>query len=151
MSVRAAIVELDPEGVERANRIYSDVRFERSTPADRTFGIADSGEWIALGRVCHRDDGAVEIGGFWTHPEHRGEGHARAVVSHVLGTIEAGTRVWCIPFDHLVPFYTSFGLEPVPEGTAAPASIVAKLQSCGSAFSDPGGPRASHVLAMTKG
>lgn len=149
MSVPATIVELEPEWVERANRIYADVRFERSAPADRTFGIIDSGELVALGRACHHADGAVEVGGFWTHPEHRGRGHARAVVSRVLGSIASGTRVWCVPFDHLVPFYASFGLEPAPAGVQPPASITAKLRSCGSAFSAPEGPRASQVLVMT--
>jgi hypothetical protein len=35
-----------------------------------------------------------------------------------------------VPFDHLVEFYTSFGLQAVGTGEVLPASIVAKQAFC---------------------
>jgi len=142
MQTSPSIQRLDDAQVRLANLIYDELGFVPSRRAsshgagDETFGVLSppsagaSASPIALGRIDHHDDGALEIGGFWTHPDHRRRGLARRLVEHVIENLPHGRVVYCVPFDHLVDFYTSFGLRRVAADEVLPASISAKQAFC---------------------
>lgn len=50
---------------------------------------------------------------------------------HVLDTLPPDTVAWCVPFEHLAGFYTSFGMERVT-ARDAPSSLRDKLDFCAS-------------------
>lgn len=123
--------ELDASELGAANAVYAELDFEPSSPGrDRTFGLFEAGELVALGRVSAHPDGALELGGFWTRPDRRGRGHARALVAHAIAALPPGRTAWCVPFDHLVDFYRGFGMERPGEALAVPVSIRAKQDRC---------------------
>jgi len=124
---------LSGESLARANETYAAIAFQASdTVRDRTFGLeGEDGELVALGRIQRYPDGELEVGGFWVREDQRGRGIARRLVQHVLDTLPPGTVAWCVPFEHLEAFYTSFGMERV-ETQRAPASLRDKLDFCAS-------------------
>jgi GNAT superfamily N-acetyltransferase len=123
--------ELSGAELDAANAIYARIAFQPSVPGqDRTFGSFEGAELVALGRLSAYADGALELGGFWTRPDRRGRGHARALVAHSIAALPAGALAWCLPFDALVDFYRSFGMEPAEEGLAVPCSIAKKQGFC---------------------
>lgn len=125
------IEELVGTGLAEANRIYAAERLEASEPGrDRTFGILRGGRLAALGRVTAHPDGALEIGGFWTRPDLRRAGLARRMVAHAIAHLPPGRTVWCLPFDHLLDFYRSFGMVEPGAELAPPASIAARSRRC---------------------
>ncbi len=121
---------LDAELVVAANRIYASIEFELSGANDTTFGVFECDDIVALGRFCRYDDGAIEIGGFWTREDRRGRGLARSLVEHVMAVLPPDGDCFCVPFVHLVEFYCSFGMEHVGADETVPASIVAKQRAC---------------------
>jgi len=125
------IEELAGERLAEANRVYAKERFAASAPGrDRTFGVVEGGELVALGRITEHEDGALELGGFWTRPDRRGAGLARRMVAHAIAQLPAGRTVWCLPFDHLLDFYRSFGIVEPEETFIPPASIAARSRRC---------------------
>lgn len=135
-----AIVELPPERFADANAILATVPFQPSEPGrDRTFGASEDGALIGLARIQRWTSEAWEIGGFWVRPDRRGRGLARALVAHVLAALPADrghTSVWCIPFEHLTPFYASLGMQLVTDLSDVPQVIRAKLDFCASRARD---------------
>ena len=113
-------------------RIYGGLSFQPSQARDRTFGAFEDGDLVALGRLQHHADGALEVGGFWVADALRGRGCARRMVSHVLDHAPSNEIVWCVPFTHLASFYLSFGMERFPREGEVPASIRKKLSDCSS-------------------
>jgi GNAT superfamily N-acetyltransferase len=126
----ASIELLQGAQLSAANRAYEQLDFAPSSPDDQTFGIFAGDAAIALGRLKHGGDGALELGGFWVKPELRGQGLARRMVEHVLAQVPEGRSVYCIPFIHLAPFYQSFGMHPVEVTPETPGTIRAKLRFC---------------------
>lgn len=128
------VVELPAERFDEANAIFATVPFQPSVPGrDRTFAASEDGALVGLARIQRWTPQDWEIGGFWVRPDQRGRGLARALVAHVLDELleERGdTSVWCIPFEHLTPFYASFGMELVEDLSGVPEVIRAKLDFC---------------------
>lgn len=113
------------------NELYARVHFVPSElPRDRTFFARDlTDSVVALGRLSLYPD-ALELGGFWVREDQRGQGLARRMVSHVLANLRPGQVAYCIPFQPLVPFYASFGMQAVSCGETLPPSIGKKLSFC---------------------
>ena len=125
------IRELLGEDLERANEVYDTLDFVRSVPpAYRTFGSFDGESLVALSRIVAFDDGGLELGGIWTHPDARGGGLARRMVEHILAAVPPEQTCYLIAFDHLADFYRSCGFSDPPSGHAAPVSIVGKRSLC---------------------
>ena len=121
---------LSGTALEAANAVYTQIRFQLSNAeTDRTFGILEAGEPVALGRIQRHPGDEFELGGFWVQEERRGTGLARKLVAHVLGALDPGDVVWCIAFEHLADFYCTFDMKPF-EHSAAPESIRRKLAFC---------------------
>jgi GNAT superfamily N-acetyltransferase len=92
-----------------------------------------------------------ELGGIYVQPAYRGQGLARRIVQGLLDLAAARddgletptpttiTTIWCLPFAHLLPFYTSFGFEAVSRcSPQVPATIRTTLGDCCTAFPDRG-------------
>ena len=109
-----------------ANARYDAIRFAH-TPAGAVALVAEqAGERVGLGRLVELEPNVVELGGIWVAESARGRGIARAIVEALLG--RARGPLWCLPFDHLVPFYASFGFAPI--APPWPATVAAKLVRC---------------------
>lgn len=94
-----------------------------------------------------------ELGGIYVQPAYRGQGLAGRIVQGLLDLAAARddgletppptpttiTTIWCLPFAHLLPFYTSFGFEAVSRcSPQVPATIRTTLGDCCTAFPDRG-------------
>lgn len=131
MAGELEIVLLDEQQLERANAVYDDLDFLPSAAErDETLGALSASELVALGRLSRHMDGALEVGGFWVRPDHRGRGLARRLVAEVIERVPEGVTTYCLPFDELVGFYGSFGMERVAEDSPLPASIAGKRSHC---------------------
>jgi len=107
-----------------ANATYRAIRFLESGPEVRVQLVAEHGDQrIGLGRLVELAPGVVELGGIWTAEAMRGRGVARAMVDELLARSRG--PLWCIPFVHLLDFYTTFGFRPARRPW--PAAIAAKV------------------------
>lgn len=98
---------------------YREIRFAESPPGTRGFVAELEGERVGLGRLIEHAPGVLELGGIWTAETARNHGVARAMVNALLEQASS-TRLWCIPFVHLAPFYESFGFEAARPPWPAP-------------------------------
>jgi len=122
--------ELHDVELESANHIYAQIDFALSEPPrDQTFGGFVNDQLVGLARINHHAD-AREIGGFWTHPEHRGRSVATRLLCHVLDLLPMDRRCFCIPFAHLADFYRAHGFRDLEPEDSLPRSALAKLDFC---------------------
>jgi ribosomal protein S18 acetylase RimI-like enzyme len=61
----------------------------RTAEMGRYLGVVEAGTLVAMAGERLRPDGFVEVSAVCTHPEHRGKGHAKALVSAVADGIRA--------------------------------------------------------------
>ena len=108
---------------------YREIKFSISPP-DAIGLVAElEGARVGLGRLIEYEPGVVELGGIWTDLGARNRGIARAMVSALIE--RAGpVRLWCVPFAHLEPFYTSVGFAAARRPWPGP--IAAKVATCES-------------------
>ncbi len=123
-----------PDELHLVNVRYAEVRFQPSAEGDRQLVAFAFGHLAGLGRLVSYSP-AVELGGIWVDPAHRGQGLARAVVSRLVAAAGLGP-VYCLPFAKLEPFYASFGFRQVSSGEA-PSALQVKLQFCAATYADP--------------
>ena len=98
------------------------------TPAGDVGVVAElDGARVGLGRLVTVGLAAVELGGIWTDESARHRGVARAIVADLIERA-AGREIWCVPFEHLVAFYESFGMTRTPPPW--PAAIEEKVDDC---------------------
>ena len=122
------------------NEWYKSIQFVPASldEGDKIVIALCNGERAGLGRLVPIDDVSWELGGIYVQDEFRGKGIARRIVQRLcdIGK-EANTTLWCIPFAHLVPFYTSFGFEAFPKCSKdIPCKIQCKIGNCNSTFPD---------------
>jgi GNAT superfamily N-acetyltransferase len=142
------------------NQQYASVPFRPSTAQHRVLIARYDGVPAGLGRLIplpsQQGDGgndkkettatAWELGGIYVQPAYRGKGVARDIVQGLLALArdELGTdattttmTIWCLPFGHLLPFYTSCGLQAVSRCSPdIPDCIRATLGDCCATFPD---------------
>lgn len=114
---------------------YDAIGFVRSDLARDHVVIAElRGERVALGRLVplQNVEGEVaELGGIYVGDAWRGQGVARAIVDSLVERCSAFTRVYCLPYEHLVPFYTSYGFREVdPTAVEIPEEVRSKHAWC---------------------
>lgn len=96
------------------NAIYAMLGFMPWDPEhDHVLVAVADDRIVGCGRLQRFGD-VVELGGMYVHPNYRGQGIARAILSALVNLL-GGETCYCIPFDHLSHFYAQFGFEPAPE------------------------------------
>jgi GNAT superfamily N-acetyltransferase len=95
------------------NAIYAALGFMPWDPKQDQLIVAVAGDrLVGCGRL-QRYANAVELGGMYVHPNFRGQGIARQILKSLVDLL-GGETCYCIPFDHLIPFYEQFGFVPGP-------------------------------------
>lgn len=117
------------EAIERdrpeVNAIYASLGFMPWNPQqDHLLVAVTDDRLVGCGRI-QRYGGAIELGGMYVHPNHRGKGIARQILVSLVDLLQDET-CYCIPFAHLIPFYQEFGFMPAPQGDV-PAAIVDRV------------------------
>lgn len=79
-----------------------------------------------LGRLVPLAQGGHELGGIYVLPTYRKKGIARELVTFLLNNAPSGP-IYCLPFEELQNFYTSFGFKPC---TIVPEEISKKHTWC---------------------
>lgn len=87
-----------------------------------------------IGRLQRIDEKNAELGGILVLSEFRGGGVARQIVRFLLEQSEQFLSVFCIPFEHLVPFYSDCGFHVLDRVEGVPLEIQKKLQWCGDTY-----------------
>jgi GNAT superfamily N-acetyltransferase len=146
--VAAAITirELGSDERAWADERYRAIGFAETPPGALVLVAERAGLRVGLGRLVEHAPGVVELGGIWTDEAARGAGVARAMVTALLGRVEAASALaavaagpqgpaplWCIPFRHLRAFYQSFGFADAARPWPAPiarkvAALIAQEQ-----------------------
>jgi GNAT superfamily N-acetyltransferase len=118
------------------NRCYHEIGFQPSDCSRELIAIAEiDGEPAGLGRLVTVTPDQLELGGIYTFESFRNRGVAKAIVSYLLTHVKANQAVYCIPFCHLVPFYTGYGFVPCTTTDDIPEQILEKVTWCSQTYS----------------
>lgn len=102
------------------NAIYASLGFMPWDPRhDHLLVALADGRLVGCGRL-QRFGEAIELGGMYVHPHHRGKGIARQILQSLVDLLKDET-CYCIPFAHLIPFYEQYGFVPSTVGDVPPA------------------------------
>ena len=129
--------ELHAEEMPSTDAIYDELRFARTDPScTRMLGAFDGDRLVGLGRLidlgAHGGAEHFELGGMWVDASLRRTGLANRIIRGLLPWMAPDAKLWCTPFEHLMPLYGAHGFEPVPEGEAPPR-LIERLAGCASA------------------
>jgi predicted GNAT family acetyltransferase len=94
---------------------------------------------IAFGRLIPLGENKYEISGVYVKETLRGRGYGRRLVQFILNSIKETDIIYCVPFKHLINFYTSFGWRETlteDEKLQLPQQIKEKVQWCNCKFTD---------------
>lgn len=113
------------------NKCYDQVQFMHSIFDKELIAVA---EWddqkIGLGRLVTIDKDNLELGGMYVMEAYRGQGVAREIVSFLLKEASPSKNIYCLAFQHLVPFYSQYGFVPCEELKQIPQEFGKKFQWC---------------------
>lgn len=122
------------------NSSYDEVGFAHSSFEKEIIAIAEiNGQRAGLGRLVTIDVNHFELGGIYVFEAFRGQGIARKIVEFLLKASPPSKSIYCIPFEHLVPFYREFGFIPCVTLEQIPQEILAKCRWCKDRYSNPTG------------
>lgn len=108
------------------NAIYASLGFMPWDPQREQLLVAEHDKRVVgCGRLHRYDDGSVELGGMYVHPDFRSHGIARSILQSLVVLLGDQT-CYCIPFVHLVPFYEEYGFKRC-DPSPLPASIQDKV------------------------
>ena len=68
-----------------------------------------NGQRAGLGHLVKVDEEHFELGGMYVFEAFRGKGAAKELVKFLLTNVKPAQRVYCISFEHLLPFYKQCG------------------------------------------
>lgn len=120
------------------NDCYNDVEFMHSSFDTEIIAIAEfSGQKAGLGRLVSLDPSNFELGGMYVFEYFRGQGIARKIVEFLLKFSLAHQNIYCIPFEHLVPFYCEFGFVQCINEEQVPHEISKKYLWCKEKYPNP--------------
>jgi N-acetylglutamate synthase-like GNAT family acetyltransferase len=124
--------------IEWINQCYDQINFAPSNFEQEIIAIALlKGQATGLGRLITIDDKNLELGGIYTFEAYRGQGVAREIVEFLLKQASLSQTIYCIPFEHLRPFYQSFGFIPCKHTEQLPKKILDKYFWCKQQYTQP--------------
>lgn len=127
-----------PSEIAWINECYDQVRFIHSDFERELIAIAEVQEKKAgIGRLVTVDAKHLELGGIYVFQAFRNRGIARGIVTFLLQFSRPHQTIYCIPFEHLIPFYEEFGFTKCSSFDAVPEEIVKKYLGCKEAYAEP--------------
>lgn len=124
--------------IDWINSCYDEVEFAHSIFEREVIAIAEfEGQKSGLGRLVTIDASNLELGGMYVFENFRGQGIARRIVEFLLKSSNVHQNIYCIPFEHLVPFYSEFGFVTCTHLEHVPQAISTKYSWCRSKYSNP--------------
>lgn len=124
--------------IEWVNTCYDEVEFVHSIFDNEIIAIAEvDGVRAGIGRLVTIDSDHLELGGMYVFQSFRNQGVARAIIEFLLENKPPGGVVYCISFEHLVPFYQGFGFAPCADFKKVPKEILDKYHWCKEKYSHP--------------
>lgn len=120
------------------NECYDKVNFIHSNYDKEIIAIAEyNGQKVGLGRLVTIDDDTFELGGIYVVESFRGKGIAKEVVRFLLNQAKPYQTIYCIPFEHLVPFYQKFGFIQCINLEMVPKDLLKKFNWCKEKYNNP--------------
>jgi GNAT superfamily N-acetyltransferase len=124
--------------MEWVNDCYDQVEFVHSHFDQEIIAIAEfSGEKAGLGRLVKIDENNFELGGMYVFKPFRGKGIAREIVRFLLSHVKPSQTIYCIPFEHLLPFYKQCGFTACSDLGSTPSDILNKFRWCQEKYTQP--------------
>jgi predicted GNAT family N-acyltransferase len=100
----------------QANEVWRDYHETTGNPStDRIFAVFSGSTIVSLARCSRHPDG-LEVDGIFTPEKHRKKGYSRNAVCALVEACH-NDDLYMYAVRHLIPFYTGFGFEPIPEST----------------------------------
>lgn len=120
------------------NACYDEVEFVHSDFENEMIAIAEFDKQKAgLGRLVKVDEEHFELGGMYVFESFRGKGIAKELVKFLLSFVEPYQTVYCIPFEHLLPFYKECGFTNCSNFESIPPTIIDKYRWCQEKYTHP--------------
>ena len=124
--------------IEWVNKCYDEVEFVHSSFDKEIIAIAEfNNQNAGIGRLVRINSDSLELGGMYVFDVFRGNGIARKIVEFLLQHVQPTQMVYCIPFEHLVPFYKQCGFAPCTNLEQAPKDLLEKYQWCKEKYTQP--------------
>lgn len=124
--------------IDWVNQCYDQVEFVHSNYDNELIAIAEfDGEKVGLGRLVILDEKHLELGGMYVFESYRGKGVAMQIVKFLLDLVKSEQTVYCIPFEHLLPFYKQYGFSDCSNLALAPKELVEKFLWCKEKYTHP--------------
>lgn len=128
----------DKSEIEWINSCYDQVEFIHSDFDNEVIAIAEfGGQKAGLGRLVKIDETHVELGGMYVFEFFRGKGIAKELVKFLLTHVKSSQVVYCIPFEHLLPFYKQCGFTNCSDLKSIPEKILDKYRWCQEKYTHP--------------
>ncbi len=124
--------------IEWVNLQYDEVEFVHSNFDNEIVAIAEvNGQKAGLGRLITIDKENLELGGMYVFEPFRGQGIARKIVQFLLKHALPSQTIYCIPFEHLVPFYKQCGFALCIHLDRVPKEVQHKYLWCKKKYTHP--------------
>ena len=124
--------------IEWVNNCYDQIEFVRSSLDDEIIAIAEFDKQTAgLGMLIKVDETSLELGGMYVFESFRGKGIAKEIVNFLLTHAQPSQTVYCIPFEHLLPFYKQYGFTNCHNLESVPSKILNKYHWCQEKYIHP--------------
>ncbi|MEI4828314.1 GNAT family N-acetyltransferase [Bacillus sp. FJAT-53711] len=127
------IQKANQDDLQWINFQYKKVNFAPSYLDNEKIGIAYyNGQKAGLGRLVKVDENNFEMGGIYTLEDYRGKKIADSIVAFLIQEARKLQiqDVYCIPYEHLKPFYSKHGFKEVVDLAAVPKQIIDKYNWC---------------------
>ncbi len=122
--------QIERSEISWVNKCYDEVEFVHSNYEKEIIAVAEwDGQKAGVGRLVTVDEKNLELGGMYVFQSFRGKGIARGIVTFLLTHVQDQT-VYCIPFEHLVPFYQQCGFVHCTSHHLAPKELLNKYFWC---------------------
>lgn len=124
--------------IDWVNECYEQVEFVHSNFDNEIIAIAEyKGETAGIGRLVRIDEQNLELGGMYVFESFRNKGIAKEVVKFLLTLVKPSQTVYCIPFEHLLPFYQQYGFKKCIQLESVPSKILDKYHWCLKKYPEP--------------
>lgn len=124
--------------IEWINKCYDEVEFVHSNFENEIIAIAElNGQKVGLGRLVTVDEKHFELGGMYVFEAFRGKGVAKEIVKFLLEHVKPFQTIYCIPFNHLLPFYEQCGFATCSNLDLVPKELLEKYRWCKEKYTHP--------------